>query len=83
MPIVKVSIARSRTVVGMAEQSADHRQGFLVHRGMAGKGVAEIVDAQFAQLRPIDDLEPGMPNAPHRPVILVVPEQPRIAGLAR
>ena len=83
MPIIKVSIARRRTVISMAKQSADHRQGFLVHRCMTGEGMAEIVNTQLAERCPIDDLEPGMPNALYRTMTLVVPEQPWIPGLTR
>jgi hypothetical protein len=36
-------------VIGVAEQPANHRQGFLVHRCMTGEGMAQVVDAQLAE----------------------------------
>ena len=35
MVVIEMRIARGRLVIGMTKQPPDHRQGFLVHRGMA------------------------------------------------
>ncbi|SCW80459.1 hypothetical protein SAMN02927924_03012 [Sphingobium faniae] len=38
---IKVSVARRRLWVGMAEQTADHWQRLLTHRGVAGERVPQ------------------------------------------
>ena len=37
------AVAHLQTTLGMAEQLADRRQRYAVHRGMAGKGVPQVV----------------------------------------
>jgi hypothetical protein len=81
--VIEMSVLRCRLVVGTPEQPPDHGQGCLAHRGMAGEGVAQVVDAQFAKIGTLKDRPPEMPDARDRPAILVVPEQPRNLGIAR
>ena len=45
MAIVKMSIAGRGPHIGMAKQLANHRQGFRVGGGVAGKAVPQIVNA--------------------------------------
>ena len=40
MAVIQVSIPGRSLHIGMTEQTPDHRQGFLVHRSVTGKGVA-------------------------------------------
>ena len=51
MAIVKVGIAGRGPYIGMTEQLADHRQGFGMGGGMAGKAVPQIVKAKALQPR--------------------------------
>lgn len=44
--IVQMRVPRCRLQSGVAEQLADHRQGFRPSGGMAGKAVAQIVRRQ-------------------------------------
>lgn len=77
MLIVQMNIARCRLVVGMIKQPADHWQGLLAHRGMAGECMLQIVYAELTKVGPLKDRPPEMLNAANRPAVLVVPEQPR------
>lgn len=83
MLVVEMGVARGRLMLGMAKQPPDHRQGFLAHRGVAGEGMAQIMDAQFANIGSYKDRPPEMPDAGDRPAILVVPEQPWDLRIAR
>jgi hypothetical protein len=83
MLVIEMSIPRCRLMIGMTEQPPDHGQGFLAHRGMAGEGMAQVVDAQFAKISTFKDRPPEMPDAGDRPAILVVPEQPGDLRIAR
>lgn len=65
----------------MAEQLANHRQGFSAHRGVAGKRVPHIAQAGFGSNR-----VPMISDVPQRFAGATVPEQlllARIAGNCR
>src|SRR5690606_2114600 len=83
MLVIKMGIARGRLVVGMTEQPSDHRQRFLVHRGMAGECVAQVVDAQLAEANALYERRPDVMDGPHRLAVTIVPEQPGYLGMPR
>ena len=58
MTVVKVRIAGCQLLVGMAKKPTDHRQGFLIHRGVAGKSVTQIMNAHFAEIGALNDRFP-------------------------
>lgn len=50
MVVIEMGIARCRLLPSVPKQTADHRQGFLVHRGMTGKDVTQIVPPHAIQI---------------------------------
>ena len=58
MGIVEMGIASRGFDAGMAKQLADHRQAFPAHRGMAGEGMAQIVEPKIPQPCGIANLLP-------------------------
>ena len=56
VPIVKMGVAGRGPNIGMAKQLTDHRQGFRMGGGMAGKAVPQIVDANAGQPRLVAQL---------------------------
>lgn len=81
--VIQMGVARGRLMVGVTEQPPDHRQSLFAHRGMAGEGMAQIVDAQLAKVGPFKDRPPEMLDAADRPAVLVIPEQPGNFRMAR
>jgi hypothetical protein len=76
MLIIEVRIARRRLRRGMAKQTSDHGEGLLIHSGMAGEGVPEIVNSHAVQTRFAPDDIPMVVDGPEAPPETLIPEHP-------
>lgn len=74
MPIVKMGISGRGPNIGMAQKLADHRQGFRVGGGMAGKAVPQIVDADAGKARFVTQLAPQIADVCDRALGGRIPE---------
>lgn len=74
MAIVKVGVAGRRAHIGMTEQFADHRQGFGMGGGMAGKAVPQIVDTNAGKARFVTQFAPQVADIGDRALGSRVPE---------
>lgn len=72
--IVQVRVAGRRLMVRMTEQPTDHGKRFLVHGGMAGEGMAQIVNPDMAKTCAFADAFPRLGDIAHLTPIAVVPE---------
>ena len=82
VPVGKVGVARRGAVAAMAEQLADQGQMLARHDGLAGRRVAQVVEAQPTEPGIGADRAPARCEAVGAPAFGVAREQERI-GVAR
>ena len=73
-PVIEMRVARCRGQPGMAEQLADHRQGFRPRGGVTGEAMTKIVQPDVGQAGLGFDLLPESVEVTQRASCELVPE---------